>query len=76
MNITEMELSDFRGADVKPGIIYNPTNFRWVNLLDMHELKTINFQVFYRLKINGQLIPFKISSGGNFSLKLCFRKLK
>ena len=76
MNITEMELSDFRGADVKPGIIYNPTNFRWVNLLDMHELKTINFQVIYRLKINGQLIPFKISSGENFSLKLCFRKLK
>jgi len=71
-----MELNDFRGGQLKAGVIYDPTNYRWINMLDMAELKHINFQVFYRLKINGALIPFKLNSGGSFGLKLCFRKLK
>ena len=75
-NIIEMELNDFRGGQLKAGVIYDPTNYRWINMLDMAELKHINFQVFYRLKINGALIPFKLNSGGSFGLKLCFRKLK
>jgi len=75
-NIIEMELSDFRAGNCKPGIIFEPKNFRWINMLDMDELKHINFQVFYRLKVDGGLIPLKINSGGNFGLKLCFRKLK
>ena len=75
-NIIEMELSDFRAGNCKPGIIFEPKNLRWINMLDMDELKHINFQVFYRLKVDGGLIPLKINSGGNFGLKLCFRKLK
>ena len=72
----EMELSEFRAGLYKAGVIYEPKQFRWIKLLDMGELKHINFQVFYRLKSTGQLIPLKINSGGSFGLKLCFRKLK
>jgi len=71
-----MEVSEFRSGQPKPGIIYEPIFFRWVNMLDQNELRSIHLQVFYRLKMNGQLIPFKINSGGNFGMKLCFRKNK
>ena len=75
-NIIEMEMADFRGSELKPGIIYDPKILRWINLRDMSELKNISFQVLFRLKIDGQLIPLKINSGGSFGLKLCFRKPK
>ena len=75
-NIVEMEMSEFRAGQPKPGIIYEPTILRWVNMLDQNELRSIHLQVFYRLKMNGQLIPFKLNSGGSFGMKLCFRKLK
>lgn len=75
-NIVEMEMSEFRSGQPKPGIIYEPNILRWVNMLDQNELRSIHLQVFYRLKMNGQLIPFKINSGGSFGMKLCFRKLK
>jgi len=75
-NIVEMEMSEFRAGQPKPGIIYEPNILRWVNMLDQNELRSIHLQVFYRLKMNGQLIPFKINSGGSFGMKLCFRKIK
>jgi len=75
-NIVEMEMSEFRAGQPKPGIIYEPNILRWVNMLDQNELRSIHLQVFYRLKMNGQLIPFKINSGGSFGMKLCFRKVK
>ena len=75
-NVVEMEMSEFRSGQPKPGIIYEPNILRWVNMLDQNELRSIHLQVFYRLKMNGQLIPFKINSGGSFGMKLCFRKIK
>ena len=75
-NIVEMEMSEFRAGQPKPGIIYEPNILRWVNMLDQNELRSIHLQVFYRLKMNGQLIPFKINSGGSFGMELCFRKVK
>jgi hypothetical protein len=75
-NIVEMEMSEFRSGTPKPGIIYEAQIIRWVNMLDQNELRSIHLQVFYRLKMNGQLIPFKINSGGSFGMKLCFRKIK
>ena len=74
-NIIEMELSEFRAGNFIPGLIYEPKNYRWVNMIDQQELTKMNIQVYWRNKYNGLLLPLKINSGGSFSLKLCFRKL-
>jgi hypothetical protein len=74
-NIIEMELSEFRAGDYTPGLIYEPKNFRWVNMIDQRELIKMNLQVYWRFKYTGQLLPLYLNSGGSFSLKFCFRKL-
>jgi hypothetical protein len=69
-NIIEMELSEFRAGDYTPGLIYEPKNFRWVNMIDQRELIKMNLQVYWRFKYTGQLLPLYLNSGGSFSLKL------
>ena len=40
------------------------------------ELKRINIEVFFRNKLDNALVPLTLNSGGSFSLKFVFRKLK
>lgn len=55
---------------------YTPLTKRWINLKQQEELTEINIGAFYRNKLDGNLIPIRINSGGNFSMKIVFRKLK
>jgi hypothetical protein len=73
-NIIELELTDFKSGDYTGGVIYNPSEKRWINLLQQQELKRISVNVYYRSKLNGELIPIKLNSGGSFSMKMVFRK--
>ena len=75
-NTIEMELSEFRAGQPKPGVIYEPKVLRWLNMKDQAELRLINLQVYYRFKYTGELIPLRINSGGSFSAKFCFRKIQ
>jgi len=76
LNTIEMELSEFRAGQPKPGVIYEPKVLRWLNMKDQAELRLINLQVYYRFKYTGELIPLRINSGGSFSAKFCFRKIQ
>jgi hypothetical protein len=75
-NIVALEISEFRAGIFTPGIIYEPSILRWLDLLDLDELTRININCFYKLKYTGQLIPLKLNNGGSFSIKLAFRKYK
>jgi hypothetical protein len=75
-NVTELEITDFKSGEYSGGIIYTPTSKRWINLNHKEELTDINVAVFYRNKLDGNLIPIRINSGGNFSMKIVFRKLR
>ncbi len=74
-NIVELELSDFKAGTPIPGVIYEPSYPRWINMRNQSELSNINIEMYYRSKLDGSLIPITISSGGTFSIKLVFRKL-
>jgi hypothetical protein len=74
-NIVELELSDFKSGTPIPGVIYEPSYPRWLNMRNQSELTNINLEMYYRSKLDGSLIPIHINSGGTFSLKLVFRKL-
>jgi len=74
-NIVELELSDFKAGTPIPGVIYEPSYPRWINMRNQSELSNINIELYYRSKLDGSLIPITISSGGTFSIKLVFRKL-
>ena len=42
-NIIELELTDFKSGNYNGGITYNPSEKRWINLLQQQELrKNIN----------------------------------
>ena len=75
-NIIELELTDFKSGNYSGGIIYNPTEKRWINLLQTQELRRISVNVYYRSKLNGDLVPIQLNSGGSFSMKMVFRKPK
>jgi len=75
LNVQEMELTDFRSAEYSGGIIYNPNEKRWLNLVEQAQLNEISISVFYRSKLTGQLIAITLGSGSTFSLKMVFRKL-
>ena len=75
-NVSELEITDFKAGDYEGGVIYNPTEKRWLNMVQQTELSRISINVFYRSKLTGELIPIKLNSGGSFSMKLVFRKLK
>ena len=73
-NATELEITDFKSGEYVGGIIYTPASKRWINLTQKEELSAINIGVYYRNKLDGSLIPIRINSGGNFSMKMVFRK--
>jgi hypothetical protein len=58
----------------RSGITYAPTaEFRRVHLYGNRPLSNLDISIFYRLK-NGDLVPFRMSSGGSVSIKIAFLK--
>jgi len=75
LNVFELEITDFKSGEYEGGVIYNPTEKRWLNLVEQANLYEISISVFYRSKLTGELVPITLNSGGTFSLKMVFRKL-
>ena len=58
----------------RSGITYTPSaEFRRVHLYGNRPLSNLDINIYYRLK-NGELVPFRMSSGGSVSMKLAFLK--
>ena len=58
----------------RPNIIYNPSaEYRRISLTGNMPIREIDINVFWRPK-TGQLLPFRLQSGGSASLKLLFEK--
>lgn len=58
----------------RPNVIYNPTaEYRRLSLTGNMGIRNIDINVFWRSK-TGQLMPFRLPSGGSASLKLLFEK--
>jgi hypothetical protein len=58
----------------RPNVIYNPTaEYRRLTLTGNMGIRNIDINVFWRSK-TGQLLPFRLPSGGSASLKLLFEK--
>jgi hypothetical protein len=58
----------------RPNIIYNPTaEYRRITLTGNMGIRNIDINVFWRSK-TGQLLPFRLPSGGSATLKLLFEK--
>ena len=75
-NNIDFALVDFKTDNFESSINYDPNEKRFLSLTNQDELKFINLSVFYRNKLNGLLIPVKLNSGGSFSIKLKFKKIK
>jgi len=75
---TEQEILEVTSHTPVPYILYQPSEFRWMHLKqsDSDNMRQISFKVFYRFKLNGDLIPVKAGIGGSFSVKLMFRKIR
>ena len=74
---TEQEILEVTSHTPVPYILYQPNEFRWMHLKqsDSDNMRQILFKVFYRFKLNGDLIAVKAGIGGSFSVKLMFRKI-
>ena len=60
-----------------PCIIYEPKEYRFMHMKQTDSgLTNIIFMIYHRFKNDGSLIQVKANSGGSFSLKLMFRKIK
>jgi hypothetical protein len=58
----------------RPNIIYNPTaEYRRISLTGNMGIRNIDINVFWRTK-TGNLLPFRLPSGGSATLKLLFEK--
>jgi hypothetical protein len=75
-NSIALEICEFRAGLFTPGVIYEPSVLRWIDMYDQDELCRININIYYKLKYTGQLIPFRINNGGSFSIKMAFQKIK
>lgn len=58
----------------RPNLIYNPSaEYRRIALTGNMAIRNIDINVFWRSK-TGQLLPFRLQSGGSATLKLLFEK--
>ena len=58
----------------RPNLIYNPSaEYRRIALTGNQGIRNIDINVFWRSK-TGQLLPFRLQSGGSATLKLLFEK--
>jgi hypothetical protein len=65
------------GDSYKPYLVYNPSaQYRYIDLTQGSSLRDIDIQVYF-LDRQGQLNPFKLSSGSTATIKILFeRKVK
>ena len=75
---TEQQILEVASHTPVPYVSYEPKQYRWMHLKqsDSDNMRQILFKVFYRFKLNGDLIPVKAGIGGSFSVKLMFRKIR
>lgn len=69
-------ITDFTADDgiYKPSIKYIPTaQYRLISLLGNTPIYTIDIEVLYKNRI-GELVPFKLSSGGSATVKFLFTR--
>jgi hypothetical protein len=74
-NISQI-ITDFVTQDgiYKPNIVYVPTaQYRLVSLVGNTPLYNFDLSVFYRNRV-GQLIPFRLGSGGSATIKILFTR--
>ena len=71
----ENEILEFRTDQAVPGIIYEPKIHRWMHITNSSGLKQMTFNVYYRFKYTGELIPVKADIGGSMCIKLILRRL-
>jgi len=58
----------------RPNLVYTPTaQYRYITLYGNRPLFNIDLEIFYRLR-TGQLIPFRLQSGGTVTVKIAFIK--
>jgi hypothetical protein len=58
----------------KPSITYNPTaEYRYISMTGNQPLTNVDISVFYKTRV-GQLVPFRLNSGGTCTLKILFSK--
>ena len=58
----------------RPNLVYLPqAEYRLVDLYGNQPLHNIDIQVYYRLK-SGELVPFRLQSGGAVTIKIAFLK--
>jgi len=74
-NNTSNIITDFSTDNsYKPNIYYVPSSqYRYTQLISQRPFNTIDISVFYRIK-TGELIPFRLVSGGNLTMKILFQK--
>jgi hypothetical protein len=71
----EVSLSDL-GADLWRGFIqYNPTaEYRMADMAGQQPIRSIDIQVFWKSRLDGQLYPLNMFNLSSVSIKLLFRK--
>lgn len=58
----------------RPNLVYLPqAQYRYVTLYGNRPLFNLDLQIFYRLR-TGQLVPFRLQSGGSVTVKVAFIK--
>jgi hypothetical protein len=74
---SELILTDLQTNDgvYRSSIVYNPSVYRFISLAGDQAIKKIDINIYWRTKW-GELIPFRLDSGGSVSMKLAFHKLK
>ena len=74
-NNTANIITDFSSDTVyKPNVYYVPSaQYRYTQLISQKPFNTIDISVYYRIK-TGELVPFRLASGGNLTMKMLFQK--
>jgi hypothetical protein len=58
----------------RPNLVYLPqAQYRYVSMFGNRPLYNIDLEIYYRLR-TGQLIPFRLQSGGTVTIKIAFIK--
>ena len=61
-------------GNYRPNLVYLPTaENRYIHLYGNRPLTNLDLQIFYKLR-TGDLIPFKLQSGGSATMKIAFVK--
>lgn len=69
-------LTDFVSNDgnYKPNLVYEPSaQYRYIELISNRPLNTIDLSVYWKDRY-GNLIPFRLASGGSATIKILFTK--